>query len=96
MTMNFQYQFPVPPKPIYWWDKWDRRNLANAGTRINTPDIVREYKDEAQEFLYEFVENLMDRKGINGRACMQKAICENAQVHINQGIYAEILHRILQ
>uniref|UniRef100_A0A1I8Q904 Uncharacterized protein n=1 Tax=Stomoxys calcitrans TaxID=35570 RepID=A0A1I8Q904_STOCA len=90
MTYNLQFQYGVPPEPIYWWDKWDRRNFAsNGGT-----DIL--HTDEAQEFLYAFAEQLMDRRQQNGRQCLLKAICENAQIHVHQGLYSELLHRFLR
>ncbi|XP_075167542.1 uncharacterized protein LOC142239634 [Haematobia irritans] len=97
-TYNLQYQYGLPSQPLYWWDKWDRRNLppndgSNLGPIAEPPTM---HTDEAQEFLYAFAESLMDRKNMNGRQCLQKAICENAQIHVHQGLYAELLHRFLR
>ncbi|XP_061388287.1 uncharacterized protein LOC133323369 [Musca vetustissima] len=95
MLYNFHYQYGLPPKPIYWWDKWDKRNLnGNLGPLTYSEDEFQ--TDEAQLFLYTFAENLMHRHGGNGRECLLKAICENAQIDVHQGLYAELLYRFLR
>ncbi|XP_067636013.1 uncharacterized protein [Eurosta solidaginis] len=47
--------------------------------------------------IYKSMEILMDRKGLSGRSCMLRSICEHAVVplHYESGILAEILHIIL-
>lgn len=99
MLYNFHYQYGLPTKPIYWWDKWDKRNLnGNVGGLFGPTDPSSEayQTDDAQLFLYTFAENLMSRHGEDGRECLLKAICENAQIDVHQGMYAELLHRFLR
>ncbi|XP_037953171.1 uncharacterized protein LOC119683535, partial [Teleopsis dalmanni] len=90
-----QYQFSVPTVPIYWWDVWKNRALTDVSKNNKEKTNNANYIDEAQILLYNFVVEFMNGKGINGSACLNLAICENAQIHEHRGVYAEILHRIL-
>ncbi|XP_061390953.1 uncharacterized protein LOC133326297 [Musca vetustissima] len=95
MAVNFQFQYNLPPKPIYWWDKWDTRSLNSLGSFIES-EKENDQTDEPQLFLYQWFENQMNRRRTNGRECLLKAICENAQIDVHQGLYAEILYRFLR
>ncbi|XP_061388285.1 uncharacterized protein LOC133323367 [Musca vetustissima] len=95
MAVNFQFQYNLPPKPIYWWDKWDTRSLGSLGS-FKESEKENYQTDEPQLFLYQWFENQMNRRETNGRECLLKAICENAQIDVHQGLYAEILYRFLR
>ncbi|XP_017125624.1 uncharacterized protein LOC108144982 [Drosophila elegans] len=97
--MNFHYQFSEPQTPIYWWKLWDSsRNLkgplANQPAAPSIP--VRLSVDEPQLLLFKFAENYMNQLGQNGRACLERLICENGQVDEHSGLYAQLLHRLLR
>lgn len=98
LTMNFQYQFPVPARPWYWWEKWSRRQFpaALSASQSSLYEHKPSDKDEAQELLYLMFENFLNSRQINGRQCLLRLICENAQIHGHHGVYSEILHRVLR
>lgn len=100
MLMNYHYQFPEPTTPIYWWKLWNGRDLK--GPIKLTKDQRQQQKttqpqqvDAAQQLLYELAVEYMNRRGQDGKACMQRLICENGQVHEHNGLYAQLLHRLL-
>ncbi|EDW60282.1 uncharacterized protein [Drosophila virilis] len=101
--MNYHYQFSEPTKPIYWWNLWNGRDLK--GPLKLTKDQEEQAQanveqqqqvDEPQQLLYEFAEEYMNQRGQDGKACLKRAICENGQVHEHNGLYAQLLHRLLR
>ncbi|XP_017962091.1 uncharacterized protein LOC108654974 [Drosophila navojoa] len=108
--MNFHYQFPEPTSPVYWWRLWshdkgrrDHRDHSYLkGPLKLTKEQLRQQKasqptqvDAAQQFLYELALKYMNQRGQDGQACLQRLICENGQVHEHNGLYAQLLHRLL-
>lgn len=82
--VNLHTQYGVSTRPLYPWDLWekyDRRSLDEV--------------DDSRVLIYEFLRKIMDQKGVNGEACMQRAFCDNAQVDHHEGIYSEVLNAIL-
>ncbi|KAH8418359.1 hypothetical protein KR222_003057, partial [Zaprionus bogoriensis] len=105
--MNYHYQFPEPQTPIYWWKLWNGRDLKgplqlNRAQRqqqlLQKEQLLLEEPivDEPQQMLYELAEEFMNQRGQPGRACLERLICENGQVHEHSGLYAELLHRMLR
>lgn len=106
--MNYHYQFPEPQTPIYWWKLWNssrdlkgplqlslsqrRQQLQLAKQKQMELSVV----DEPQKLLYELAVEYMNQRGQPGRACLERLICENAQVDEHSGLYAELLHRLLR
>lgn len=76
---NFQAQYSPPTMPLYWWDKWDGRNLMQA--RRMYDDFGTYVEDQSSKFVYLAIEMFLDRRGVNGRECLMKAFCENAQAY---------------
>ncbi|KAL5290484.1 hypothetical protein ACFFRR_010071 [Megaselia abdita] len=74
---NFQAQYSPPTTPLYWWDKWDGRNLMQA--RRLYDEFGTYVEDQSSRFVYLAIETLLDRRGSNGKECLMKAFCENAQ-----------------
>ncbi|XP_073811841.1 uncharacterized protein, partial [Musca autumnalis] len=98
---NLQFNYGIPTTALHWWNSWHVRALQNKFDGVNYLGPVMEplnnfEKDEPQLFLYTWMENLMTRQNENGRECLLKAICENAQIDVHQGLYAEILYRFLR
>ncbi|KAH8298442.1 hypothetical protein KR044_002983, partial [Drosophila immigrans] len=97
--MNYHYQFREPTSPIYWWKLWQGRDLKGplklTKEQLQQQKIVENEVDETQQMLYEFAEEYMNHRGQQGRACLQRLICENGQIHEHRGLYAQLLHRML-
>lgn len=52
--------------------------------------------DNTRNYAYNMYEMLMNAKGVNGKQCLLRAICEAAQEPINHGgVFEEILHLFL-
>lgn len=101
--MNYHYQFSEPTKPIYWWNLWNGRDLKGPLKLSNDQQEQaqanmeqQQQVDEPQQLLYEFAEEYMNQRGQDGKACLKRAICENGQVHEHNGLYAQLLHRLLR
>ncbi|XP_043867092.1 uncharacterized protein LOC6580720 [Drosophila mojavensis] len=109
--MNFHYQFPEPTSPIYWWQLWrhrkGRRDHRDHSDLKGPLQLTKEQQrqqnashapqvDAAQQFLYELALKYMNQRGQDGKACLQRLICENGQVHEHNGLYAQLLHRLLK
>ncbi|KAL0110227.1 hypothetical protein PUN28_013699 [Cardiocondyla obscurior] len=46
--------------------------------------------------IYRLLENEFERKGINGRECLKKSICETAMMPLeDEGLVGELLHLLL-
>ncbi|XP_037920890.1 uncharacterized protein LOC119657840 [Hermetia illucens] len=91
---GFQGQYSVPVTPIYWWDKWEGRSLAEAKMQYNKDGSY--VPDESRVFIYALIEYYLNRAGKNGRQCLLRAICENALVDEFGGIVGEVIGAILR
>lgn len=81
--------YKIPSFPLYPWDKWENLYVrSNQGRAIAKPD-------ESREFLYLVLENYMSSRYGNGRECMLRSICENAQIHHQMDLFGQILNIIL-
>lgn len=90
---NLQAQYTPLPSVIYPWSRFSRslveqkQNFIQNGTY--TPDKTR-------LFMYNVIEMIMNRRGINGKECLLKAICEAAHSPIQKfSVFDEILHLLL-
>ncbi|XP_065361818.1 uncharacterized protein LOC135955395 [Calliphora vicina] len=81
--------YQIPSTPLYPWDKWENFYVrSNQGRAHIKPD-------ESREFLYLVLENYMNLSHGNGKECLLRSICENAQIHKHMDLFAEILNVIL-
>ncbi|XP_017485651.1 PREDICTED: uncharacterized protein LOC108374190 [Rhagoletis zephyria] len=84
--------YPLPSEPLYPWDKWEEtfaRSLKNMHAEAD-------YKaDDSRKFAYTVLEVLMERQHGNGRKCLLRSICKNAQVDEHVGMFSEILNIVL-
>ncbi|KAL5279444.1 hypothetical protein ACFFRR_003826 [Megaselia abdita] len=93
---NLHTQYNVPTRSLYPWDLWenyDRRSLESVKEEFEKTGTFT--VDESRIFLYEFLRKYMERQGSNGEACLHRAFCENAQIDHHDGLYSEIVGRIL-
>ncbi|XP_005189758.1 uncharacterized protein LOC101897828 [Musca domestica] len=81
--------YKMPTTPLYPWDKWENIYARSKGyTGKIEPDFSR-------ELFYTGLESFMDRISGNGRECLLRSICENAQVDHYMDFFGEILNVIL-
>lgn len=90
---NLQAQYTPLPSVIYPWTRFSRslidqkENYIRNGT--HTPDKTR-------LFMYNLIETIMNRRGIDGKECLLKSICEAAHSPIEKfSVFDEILHLLL-
>ena len=103
---NFQWQHMLPLTVLHWWNSTyfpaKSRSMTGAATLplslSSSPAAAaasQEPTDLTATFLYAMIENYMNNKGMNGRECLQRAICENAQVHFVGGVLDHVYKRLL-
>lgn len=76
-SWNLQAQYSPPSTPLYPWNKWDGRSLMQARKMYDEYGTYGE--DQFSRFVYMGLETYLNRRGKNGRECLMKAFCENAQ-----------------
>lgn len=74
---NIQAQYSPPTTPLYWWNKWDGRSLVEARKQFDEYGTYEE--DQSSRLVYLAIEKFLDNRGKNGRECLLRAFCENAQ-----------------
>lgn len=84
-------EYLIPSKPLYPWDKWENLYARSNHQR----QFLNPAPDGSRELFYELLENFISQNATNGRHCLLRSICENAQVHHHLGILSEILNVIL-
>ncbi|XP_046808499.1 uncharacterized protein LOC111688933 [Lucilia cuprina] len=88
--------YKIPPEPTYPWDKWEDTFARSLNQMRRRFENYGEYEqDESREFLYMVLEKYMSRNNVDGRQCLLRAICENAQVHEHIGVFANVLDVVL-
>ncbi|KAI8123497.1 hypothetical protein CVS40_5825 [Lucilia cuprina] len=88
--------YKIPPEPTYPWDKWEDTFARSLNQMRRRFENYGEYdQDESREFLYMVLEKYMSRNNVDGRQCLLRAICENAQVHEHIGVFANVLDVVL-
>ncbi|XP_061391768.1 uncharacterized protein LOC133327222 [Musca vetustissima] len=87
--------YTIPTEPLYPWDKWEDTFARSLKDIKNKFERYGEYEDGSREFVYTLLETYISRNNADGRQCMLRAICENAQVHRHEGVFAEILNIVL-
>lgn len=90
---NFQAQYIPLPTVSFLWTRFDRsleqrkQQFEQDGSYVN---------DGTRNYVYKAYEMLMDRRGLNGKQCLLRSICEAAQAPIEHvGVFDEILHLFL-
>ncbi|KAL6428962.1 hypothetical protein ACFW04_008049 [Cataglyphis niger] len=83
---NFQFQYVLPQNATFFTEFFKnssrrRRESVNWDERIT---------------VYRLLEGQLERKGIDGRECMKKSICEAAMAPLkDEGLVGELLHLLL-
>ncbi|KAM7357147.1 uncharacterized protein ACRADG_002639 [Cochliomyia hominivorax] len=81
--------YKIPSEPLYPWDKWETF-YARSNQGSSYPQT-----DGSREFLYGVLENYMTASHGNGRDCLLRSICENAQIHHHMDLFGQVLDVIL-
>ncbi|XP_017063349.1 uncharacterized protein LOC108102720 [Drosophila eugracilis] len=88
--------FTLPSAPLYPWDKWETIYARALQEKIRKLD--ESHEDDTRVFVYAALEIYMDQVSGSigqGRQCLLRGICENAQVNHHVGIMAELLNVLL-
>uniref|UniRef100_A0A034WKY6 Uncharacterized protein n=1 Tax=Bactrocera dorsalis TaxID=27457 RepID=A0A034WKY6_BACDO len=91
-------QYSIPSSPLYPWDKWEDTFARKSRLLHNSQPELAAYTYEADEsrlFFYTLLETLMSQRGVDGRQCLLRSICQNAQVDQHVGLLSEILDTVL-
>lgn len=90
---NLQAQYTPLPSIIYPWSRF-RRSLVEQKEHFNRNGTLT--PDKTRLFMYNVIETIMNRRGIDGKECLLKAICEAAHSPIEKfSVFDEILHLLL-
>ncbi|KAI5643900.1 DM4/DM12 family domain-containing protein [Phthorimaea operculella] len=90
-AVNFQFQY-VQFQNI---SELSRYYFYNTVSRQQRDYSIRKKRNERLIF-YKAFENLLTSKGMSGRECVLQAICEAAQVPVEEeGLFGEIVHILL-
>lgn len=94
----------VPFVPFGIWElripiAWDMNYIVESLNGYNDDDFTygRSFANQQLNF-YGWIENLLSTTlGMNGKACIQRLICELAEAPVNErSLMGEILHRIVE
>ncbi|XP_037940160.1 uncharacterized protein LOC119673024 [Teleopsis dalmanni] len=88
--------YTIQSTPLYPWDKWETifsRSVRRMRARIHYPDKFVE--DDSRLFVYTALEAFMNKLHGNGRDCLLRSICVNAQIDQHVGVFAEIYNIVL-
>ncbi|XP_067612999.1 uncharacterized protein [Eurosta solidaginis] len=88
--------YPLPTSPLYPWDKWEDTFARKVRHIPDQPYSFDNYEtDDSRLFVYTVLETLMSQRGVNGRQCLLRSICQNAQVDEHVGVLSELLDVVL-
>lgn len=85
LNLNFLAQYALPTQADQLYDLFE--NYQRSGQQ--------DLEDTGRTLIYESLISFMNRQGTNGKECLRKAICENAQIQHHEGIFAEVINVIL-
>lgn len=85
MNLNFLVQYALPTKVDQLCDIFE--NCQRSGQQ--------ELEDTGRTLVYESLISFMNRQGTDGRECLRKAICENAQIEHHEGLFSEVISVVL-
>lgn len=90
---NLQAQYTPLPSVIYPWTRFSRSLIDQKERYFRNSTYT---PDKTRRFMYNLIETIMNRRGIDGKECLLKSICEAAHSPIEKfGIFDEILHLLL-
>lgn len=93
MGYNFQAQYTPLPSVIYPWSRFGRSIIDQKEKFIRNGTYA---PDKTRLYMYNLIEMIMTRRGIDGKECLLKSICEAAHSPIERfSVFDEILHLIL-
>ncbi|XP_029158776.1 uncharacterized protein LOC114931032 [Nylanderia fulva] len=80
---NFQFQYTMPPNATFF-TKFFENSSRRRRENVNWDERMT---------IYRLLEEGFDRRGIDGRECMKKSICEAAIAPLeDEGLVGELLH----
>lgn len=86
-------QYETISTVIYPWNKYSRSLIEQKENYIRNGSAA---PDSTRLFIYNLIETVMNRRGIDGRDCLLKSICEAAHSPIESySVFDEILHLVL-
>ncbi|XP_037942801.1 uncharacterized protein LOC119675667 [Teleopsis dalmanni] len=104
--LGFHFQFPEITRPIYWWDFFNSTTFAARQFSWQVPLLHNSVtkllkRDESREYIYKFIQNIFEHRGLNGEQCLYQLICEIGKrpfavdkTHNPTQIYHEFLNAI--
>ncbi|XP_043462682.1 uncharacterized protein LOC122498816 [Leptopilina heterotoma] len=85
---NFQFQYAAPPNASFFTDFFSR-TLHRRRRRENGISLDR-------QIVYEFFESEFERRGLSGRDCLKRSICEATEIPLKEeGLVGELLEVLL-
>ncbi|KYN08166.1 hypothetical protein ALC62_00851, partial [Cyphomyrmex costatus] len=83
---NFQFQYSLPPNTTFFTD------FLTSSSRRRRKSVSRNERIT----VYRLLEDEFERRGIDGKECMKKSICETATTLLeDEGLVGELLHLLL-
>lgn len=93
MAYNFQALYTMINTVKFPWTRFGRK-LERSKAQFDTDGSYA--NDNTRNYVYKAYEMLMDSRGINGKHCLCRSICEAAQEPIHHfGVFDEILKLFL-
>ncbi|XP_026476993.1 uncharacterized protein LOC113382950 [Ctenocephalides felis] len=90
---NMQFQYALPPNIGGLFNLY---NPVTYAIEYRKRRSVKEQRDTSREYFYLFIETLLEMRGMHGKSCLLRMICEEAEAPVgHDGIMGEILHIIL-
>lgn len=85
---NFQFQYAAPPNASFFTD-WFSRTSHRRRRRETGISLDR-------QIVYEFFESEFERRGLSGRDCLKRSICEATEIPLKEeGLVGELLEVLL-
>ncbi|XP_055850451.1 uncharacterized protein LOC129915021 [Episyrphus balteatus] len=94
--LQTQYELPSKPRDTFFNKNWGvpyERNLKTIRDEFDRFSSIK--PDFSRVFVYTALEEFMNRNGRNGRECLLRSICENAQIDEHVDDFSRILDVIL-
>lgn len=81
------------PNVAFPWTRFGRK-LEQSKAQFDRDGSYK--NDNTRNYAYKAYELMMEARGVNGKQCLFRAICEAAQEPIHQGgVFEEVLHLFL-
>ncbi|XP_051156493.1 uncharacterized protein LOC127278709 [Leptopilina boulardi] len=86
---NFQFQYAAPPNASFFTDFFSKSSHRRRRRRETEISLDR-------KIAYEFFESEFERRGLSGRDCLKRSICEATEIPLKEeGLVGELLEVLL-